>query len=156
MSEATVKSNSDQKTRQLARRLAQIVDGGDVITLNGQLGAGKTTFVQGFAEGLGIKDTVTSPTFNIVNSYDGNFALNHFDMYRLENQDYDPVLIELIDSDAVSVIEWGQFAPGLIPADHLSINISVEDQVRDLTMVSHGVRSQKLLEEYRNNLNSDE
>ena len=78
-------SASPAETRALARRLSQCLTGGDVLLLQGDLGAGKTEFVKGLAEGLQVTDLVTSPTFTLLNVYHGAMPLNHFDRYRLED-----------------------------------------------------------------------
>lgn len=101
-----------EDTYALAAKLAGLLDGGEVILLNGELGAGKTTFTKGLAKALGIADELTSPTFTILNVYeDGRLKLNHLDMYRVESADE---LAELgiedcFDGEAVTVIEWNKF-----------------------------------------------
>jgi tRNA threonylcarbamoyladenosine biosynthesis protein TsaE len=101
-------SHSEDETKDLGRRTAQKLRGGEVLALYGDLGSGKTTFVQGLAEGLGIKGPILSPTFVIRRSYRGRLHLHHFDFYRLssrkdlENLD----LEETVAKDSVVVIEW--------------------------------------------------
>lgn len=101
-----------EQTYALAAKVAETLQGGEVILLNGDLGAGKTTFTKGLAKALGIEDEVTSPTFTILNVYeDGRLKLNHLDMYRVESADE---LAELgiedcFDDDSVTVIEWNKF-----------------------------------------------
>jgi len=100
------------ETERLAKSFAQYLKGGEVVLLNGDLGAGKTTFTKGVAKALGIKETVTSPTFTIMKEYDGNLKLRHFDMYRIENPDESEELglRELLyDPEAVCIIEWNKF-----------------------------------------------
>ena len=104
--------NSIEDTYSLAKRIANTLDGGEVLLLDGDLGAGKTTFTKGLALALGVKEEVTSPTFTILNVYEsGRVKLNHLDMYRVESADE---LAELgiedcFDEDAVTVIEWNKF-----------------------------------------------
>lgn len=101
-----------EETYALAKRIADTLQGGEVILLNGDLGAGKTTFTKGLAKALGIEDEVTSPTFTILNVYeDGRLKLNHLDMYRVDSADE---LAELgiedcFDDESVTVIEWNKF-----------------------------------------------
>lgn len=101
-----------EETYELAKRIADTLQGGEVILLNGDLGAGKTTFTKGLAKALGIEDEVTSPTFTILNVYeDGRLKLNHLDMYRVDSADE---LAELgiedcFDDESVTVIEWNKF-----------------------------------------------
>lgn len=104
-------SESEQKTMELGANFAQSLHGGEVILLNGQLGAGKTTFSKGLALGLGIDDTITSPTFTLLNVYEsGRLKLYHFDMYRLaEESDLDYGFDEYYgDTDGVCLIEWSK------------------------------------------------
>ncbi len=101
-----------EQTYALAKKIADTLQGGEVILLSGDLGAGKTTFTKGLAKALGVVDEVTSPTFTILNVYeDGRLKLNHLDMYRVESADE---LAELgiedcFDDDSVTVIEWNKF-----------------------------------------------
>ena len=117
----TMTSKDAAATMGAGRRLAALVRPGDVITLSGQLGAGKTTFAAGFGEGLGIDEPVTSPSFVLVRTYRSGFTpLVHVDAYRLgslgEFEDLD-VLDEA--SEGVLLIEWGEAVVGVLPEDHL-------------------------------------
>ena len=108
------KTTSSEATKQLAATLAPYLQAGDVIVLSGDLGAGKTQFVQGVAVGLGVRDQVTSPTFNILLTYPaGSLPLYHFDLYRLEEADEleDIGYYETIDGDGASFVEWGEKFP---------------------------------------------
>lgn len=110
--EGTHKVRSIDDTYKLASQLADTLCGGEVILLNGDLGAGKTTFTKGLAKALGISDEVTSPTFTILNTYEGGeFTLNHLDMYRIENADelYELGVEDVFDNDSITVIEWNKF-----------------------------------------------
>lgn len=102
-------SETAEKTEELGFNLAKELHGGEVILLNGELGAGKTTFSKGLARGLGITDTITSPTFTLLNTYQGNeLKLYHFDMYRLtKGSDSDYGFDEYYGlTDRVCLIEW--------------------------------------------------
>lgn len=127
--------------KQFAATLASHLRPNDVIVLTGDLGAGKTQFVQGVADGLGIRAQVTSPTFNILLAYNGGrLPLFHFDLYRLENESElaDIGFDETLESDGVSFIEWGNKFPGALPYSYLHIHIVDEgDGVR--TVYAHAL-----------------
>lgn len=118
--------DSVDKTLSLGKQLGKLVKSGDIICLNGDLGAGKTHLTKGIAEGLEIYDHITSPTFTIVNEYEGRLKLYHFDVYRVNDPDEISAIgfDEYIFNDGVSVIEWSKYIEELIPENHLSITIS--------------------------------
>ena len=115
-------------TQQFAFELCKLLKGGEVITLNGDLGAGKTTFTQFLAKEFGIKEPVTSPTFTLMNQYlDGRLKLYHFDMYRIEEIDeiLETGLTEYFgNADAVCMIEWAENIKPLLPKNLITINIT--------------------------------
>jgi tRNA threonylcarbamoyladenosine biosynthesis protein TsaE len=121
----TVGTKSADDTREMAAHLAALSQTGDVVLLSGDLGAGKTTFTQGFGRGLGVTTQITSPTFMLVQSYPGRLTLVHVDVYRLEHlqEVVDLGLPELLDDGAVALIEWGEAAAPVLPADVLRIRI---------------------------------
>ena len=125
-----VRSTSPQETLALGRRLATLLEAGDVVLLSGKLGSGKTLLVSGVAEGLGITDPIVSPSFIIVREYrDGFLPLVHADVYRLgSTAEFDD--LELPDSadEGVLLIEWGGAVSSSVPADHLVIHIEVADE----------------------------
>lgn len=116
-------SNSVEETIILATKLANKLVGGEIILLNGELGAGKTTFTKGLAKALGINEIVTSPTFTFMKSYNGRLKLYHYDMYRVDSEDelYELGLAEYLYADGVCVIEWNKFEDLVNP---IVINIS--------------------------------
>jgi tRNA threonylcarbamoyladenosine biosynthesis protein TsaE len=125
---ATTTSPTD--TRALAGAISSLVRPGDVVLLGGDLGAGKTTFTQGFGAGLGVTDPVTSPTFTLVRPYEsgpGRPSLLHVDVYRLDQlaEVLDLGLAELVEDDAVAVVEWGIDAAPAFGPDHLEIEITL-------------------------------
>jgi len=144
--------NADE-TVAIATRLGELAEGGDVICLSGDLGAGKTTFTQGLALGLGIpKDVpVSSPTFTIIAEHlSGHIPLYHFDVYRLSGPDDLPDIgfEDYIDSDGVTVIEWADKITDALPADRLDIKISISgDAERTWDFAAFGTRCAELLEE---------
>jgi len=130
-------SNSYDETRSIAADFAKSLVPGDIICMYGDLGAGKTAFTQGLADGLGIGGYVNSPTFTIVNIYKGDITLNHFDAYRIGDSDemLDIGFDEMISGDAVSVIEWAELIEDIIPKDRYNITIlRTGDTSRDITI----------------------
>lgn len=112
-------------TMKLGRKLGELVHSGDIICITGDLGAGKTHFTKGVAQGLEINEPITSPTFTIVNEYEGRLKLHHFDVYRVCDPDEIDAIgfDEYIFSDAVSIIEWSNFIEELIPREHIWVDI---------------------------------
>ena len=150
---------SVEETKHLAAALAAHLRAGDAVVLNGGLGAGKTHFVQGVAEALGVTQPVTSPTFNILQTYDvpgGGAnqacpmnAIHHFDLYRLEDAaELDDIgYWEALEGDAASFIEWGDKFPESMPDDYLEVSIVAgEDGVRTVSAAARGPRSAQLLD----------
>lgn len=123
-----IKTHSEEETLQLAARLAILLKPGDVITLEGELGAGKTLFTKGIANGLGVKQMVTSPTFTIIKEYVGEMPLYHMDVYRLEYLEEDIGFSEYFNGDGISVVEWAQFIEEYVPSERLNIKISYIDE----------------------------
>ena len=120
-----VVTHSQEETRLFARELMKTIPVGSVILLTGDLGAGKTTFVQGVASYLGIKEKVASPTFNIMKLYLGEVSLIHIDAYRLENMDHNIGLDEFIGYEkGYTFIEWPNYIPELLPEECIEVNIS--------------------------------
>ncbi|MDQ2753926.1 MAG: tRNA (adenosine(37)-N6)-threonylcarbamoyltransferase complex ATPase subunit type 1 TsaE [Actinomycetota bacterium] len=133
-----------EDTQAVARRLAGVLRAGDVVLLVGELGAGKTTFTQGLADGLGVSVPVTSPTFTLVSSYPTKkgFDLLHVDVYRLET----PVeiaalgLAELLEDGAVALIEWGLRAASVLRPEYLMVHLSEAGTGRQLSFSVLGER----------------
>jgi len=120
-------SKSSDETIELGRRLGSILQANDVIALTGRLGAGKTTLIQGIADGLGVKDYVTSPTFIIINEYQGRLPFYHIDLYRMDDiaQIEDLGIEEYFNHDGVCVIEWAEKIGSLMPKKAETIEIKV-------------------------------
>jgi tRNA threonylcarbamoyladenosine biosynthesis protein TsaE len=131
-------------TRAVAASISRLLCPGDVILLDGELGAGKTTFTQGLARSLGVSEAVTSPTFTLVRSYrtESGFDLLHVDAYRLDQvtEVIDLALSEALDEGAVAVIEWGQKAAAALLPDYLQVTFEMTDNdgERILTVESVG------------------
>lgn len=123
----TICSRSPRETYAIAQKLAKRLTGGEVIGLDGDLGAGKTVFVKGLAAGLGVCATVQSPTFTIVREYaKGRLPLYHFDVYRIADPDemFEIGFEEYLHGGGVTVIEWASIIEELLPADALRIHIA--------------------------------
>lgn len=133
-------SRSEDDTRELAENIESEKFPGMVICLIGELGSGKTAFVKGFAASLGIKDDITSPTFNIVKEYeDGEMPLNHMDVYRLEESDETIGFNDYFNSDAVTIIEWADMIEDKLPEERLEIKFKVIDEnTRVLVLTPYG------------------
>lgn len=118
-------SNSAADTQKIAAELVNTLTPGSVICMYGDLGAGKTAFVQGMAVALEIDEPVTSPTFTIVNEYYGKMPLYHFDVYRIGSSDemFEIGFDEYIDGDGISVIEWAELIEDILPEDRINITI---------------------------------
>lgn len=124
-----VPSHSESETDQIAAGLEPVLEGGDILLLDGDLGAGKTTFVKGLADALGVHGRVTSPTFTLLHSYEGRLRLHHLDLYRLEDvsEVLDLDLPELLSGDAVLAVEWPEILIPEIPRDFLRLRIVFDD-----------------------------
>lgn len=132
-------TRSEEETKKVAKQLATHIKKGDVITLEGDLGVGKTTFTKGLAKGLQVDRTVTSPTFTIVKEYEGRLPLYHIDAYRLEHSDEDIGLEEYVYGDGVSVIEWAIFIEDFLPKERLHISLErVGEKERKITLQAIG------------------
>lgn len=128
MNDLVVQSLSADQTQDIGRVLGELLIDGDVVLLQGDLGAGKTCFSQGVGKGMGIDDDIVSPTFNILIDYvDGAVALHHFDLYRLDDpeelEDIDFYYIVDADSEGASLIEWASRFPAEMPEEFLEVNI---------------------------------
>jgi tRNA threonylcarbamoyladenosine biosynthesis protein TsaE len=122
-----INSGSEVETRAIGRRLASFLGPGDVILLAGELGAGKTAFAGGLAEGLGIEEPVTSPSFMLVRRYSGGFTpLTHADVYRVGSlNELDDLDLFEGTRDGVLIVEWGNSVVAAMPDDHLRVDIEV-------------------------------
>jgi tRNA threonylcarbamoyladenosine biosynthesis protein TsaE len=139
-----LRTDSVDATRALAAALAELTQGGDLIVLAGDLGAGKTAFAQGFGQGLGIDDQITSPTFTLARQYEGRLRLHHLDVYRFDAtaEIHDVGLAELLDDpDAVTVIEWGDAILPALPSDLLELRLTLgdgdDDRNVEMRLVGH-------------------
>ena len=121
-------TNSAAETRALGEKLASRLKAGDVVVLEGELGAGKSELARGIARGLGVTETVTSPSFTILNVYEsGRCPLYHFDWYRLESEEelYELGMDEYLGGDGIAVVEWAERCPDAVPENVLRILLEV-------------------------------
>lgn len=148
MSEFQFISKEPQDTLEFAKRLAEKLESGDVIALEGDLGAGKTTFTKGLAEGLGISRTVNSPTFTIIKEYKGRLPLYHMDVYRVEDSYEDLGFDEYFEGNGVTVVEWAHLIKEQLPEDILTIYLFHEDEhSRKIVLKPIGSRYEALCKE---------
>lgn len=142
-------TSSKEQTQKLAFFAAGLLNENSVITLKGDLGAGKTTFAQGIAKGLGIDGVVNSPTFNIVKCYfKGKMPFYHIDAYRLEGIVQDLGWDEYFEGNGVSLIEWPQYIEYTLPEDYLTIEIEIiDDNTRSITFISDSTQYETLIKE---------
>ncbi|GLI85100.1 tRNA (adenosine(37)-N6)-threonylcarbamoyltransferase complex ATPase subunit type 1 TsaE [Rossellomorea marisflavi] len=148
MSEFEYISSNPDETGVFAKRLAGLLAPGDVLTLEGDLGAGKTTFTKGLALGLGIKRTVNSPTFTIIKEYKGDLPLYHMDVYRLDDSFEDLGFDEYFEGEGVTVVEWAHLIEDQLPEERLAIGIyRTGDTERRIVLEPVGDRYRKLCEE---------
>ncbi len=164
-----IHSASSTQTQALGMHLGQLLRGGELLLLDGQLGMGKTTFTQGLAQGLGITTTITSPTFTLLKEYPGHIrqegqasvkgpALYHFDLYRLEDpeeifalgfEDY------FYDTTGVCVVEWADKADGLWAPETLRVAISLSGETgRIFAFTAIGTRYSELLRQFQKNIHA--
>jgi len=119
-------SNSEQDTLNIAAKFAKTLNSGDVVALFGDLGAGKTAFARGVAAALGANnDCISSPTFTLVNEYDGEMKVYHFDVYRLENVKLDELdwIDEYLFGDGVCLIEWAEYVLPVLPGNYIKVEL---------------------------------
>lgn len=141
-------SSQPEETMDFARRMAKLLRPKDVIALEGDLGAGKTTFTKGLGQGLAIRKTINSPTFTIIKEYTGIMPLYHMDVYRLEDSNEDLGFDEYFDGSGVTVVEWAHYIEEQLPEEILSIRIELgENGTRMITAVPKGKRYEQLCEE---------
>lgn len=136
--ELVLRTATPEDTRAVGEVLSRLLQPGDSVFLGGDLGAGKTTLVQGVARGLGVDVPVTSPTFTLVKEYEGRLPLTHADVFRLERVQ-DVVDLGLEESTGVLFVEWGSVVEDLFPAERLRIELGMDsNETRRLAVAGAG------------------
>jgi tRNA threonylcarbamoyladenosine biosynthesis protein TsaE len=146
-----ITTGNENETRRLGRRIGKLATGGLVIGLFGDLGAGKTVFVQGLARGLGVGEQtpITSPTYTLINEYPGTFRFYHVDLYRIADaSELEEIgFSEIFSDDGVVAVEWAERCADVLPEDRLEIRIEAgADSTRVLALTAGGQRSGDLLQ----------
>ena len=140
-----------KETEEFGIKLGSLMKRGDILCLNGDLGAGKTTMTKSIGLGLGVEEYITSPTFALINEYRGRLPVYHFDVYRLENADdlYDLGFDDYFYGNGVCVIEWADKIQRMIPKDRIVVDIEKgnEDDERLLKISGYGKRYEELIKE---------
>jgi len=145
-------SHSEDQTRRLGIRLAALLQPGDVLALTGELGTGKTRWVQGVCQGLGVTGRVVSPTFTLVNEYSGRLPVYHIDLYRLDNagEVLSFGLEDYLYGNGVTLIEWAERAGNFLPPEHLAVELyHLEETKRRVVLRPAGARFMALLLEFK-------
>ena len=142
--------NNEKEMIDFGEKLSHLMFDGFILTLDGDLGAGKTTFTKGIGRGLGVKKVINSPTFTIVKVYHGNKTLYHFDAYRLEGENDELGFEEMFEDDGVCVVEWPEFIEDILPEERLKIRIiKNEDNTRSFDITAVGEKYENLLKELK-------
>ncbi|MCM3225874.1 tRNA (adenosine(37)-N6)-threonylcarbamoyltransferase complex ATPase subunit type 1 TsaE [Terribacillus saccharophilus] len=147
MTQFIKKMHTIEDTNSFGRKLAELLQAGDIITMEGDLGAGKTTLTKAIGAGLGVKRTINSPTFTIIKEYEGRLPLYHMDVYRLENSDEDIGFEEYFSGEGVSIVEWAQFIEDFLPKERLELTLKHNGEARTILLQPIGERYEKLCKE---------
>jgi len=133
--------NSPEETIAVAKKIGSGLTPGSILTLEGDLAAGKTTFAKGLALGIGIEDVIDSPTFAIVKEYEGETPLYHMDVYRLDGDSDIQFILEYFDLDGVCVIEWASIIEQDLPSERIDVKIEhLDGDRREIAVVDKGGR----------------
>lgn len=139
-----------EETEEFGIKLGGLLKSGDIVCLNGDLGAGKTTLTKSIGLGLGVDDYITSPTFALINEYMGRIPVYHFDVYRLENVEelYDLGFDEYFYGKGVSIIEWAEKIERLLPEDRIVLDIKqgIDINERRINITIYGNRYKEIVE----------
>ena len=150
-----IKLNGLKETEEFGMKLGNLLKTGDILCLNGDLGAGKTTLTKSIGLGLGVTDYITSPTFALINEYTGRIPVYHFDVYRLENVDelYDLGFDEYFYGKGISIIEWAEKIEKLLPKERIVLNIEKGKDIdeRRIMITGYGNRYVEITKELEKN-----
>ena len=140
---------NEEQTRDIGFKLGRLLTSKSVICLIGDLGAGKTTMTQSLAKSLEVDDYITSPTFTIVNEYEGKMPLYHFDVYRIGSSDemYDIGFDEYINGDGVCIIEWANLIEDILPDEYLYIEMNYKETGREMILTPKGEKYEEIVKE---------
>jgi tRNA threonylcarbamoyladenosine biosynthesis protein TsaE len=145
--EYKITTRNEQETIELAQNIESEKFPNMVICLEGDLGSGKTVFTKGLAAALGIEDTITSPTFNIIKEYNGELPLYHMDVYRLEDNSIDMEIEEYFTKGGIVVVEWSDMIKQCLPKERLEIKIKIiGESTRSITIIPIGKQYEDLCE----------
>lgn len=135
-----IKLKGLEASKEFGVKLGRLLKSGDIVCLNGDLGAGKTTLSKSIGLALGVEDYITSPTFNLINEYNGRLTMYHFDVYRLDKVDdlYDLGFDEYFYGDGVCVIEWAEKIEDLIPNNRIVLDIENGEDIDERVIKLHG------------------
>lgn len=152
-------SDSPERTARWGRELGTLLNGGDVVALVGELGAGKTTLTQGIVRGLGVAEGhyIGSPTFTLINEYEGRVPVYHLDFYRIESpaELVQLGLEEYLDGEGVAIIEWADKIEALLPEEHMLVRMEHKDsRVRIVTITGRGAHYGRVMASLRKRLSS--
>ena len=153
---ATIRTENDKQTMAIAKKLAESLEPGMTLLLEGDLGAGKTTFTKGIGEGLGVKRIIKTPYYTIIREYqDGRLPLYHIDLYRLDESEASELgLEEYFYGNGVTVVEWASIAPDELPKERLEIKLTPQLENiahRDVEFRAVGKRYEKVMETFHKN-----
>ncbi|HSH35473.1 tRNA (adenosine(37)-N6)-threonylcarbamoyltransferase complex ATPase subunit type 1 TsaE [Schnuerera sp.] len=144
-----------KETEEFGEKLGRLLKGGDILSLTGDLGAGKTTLTKSIGIGLGVSDYITSPTFTLINEYKGRTWLYHFDVYRLEDEEdlLDLGYEDYFYSNGVTIVEWGNKIESILPENRININIEKGKELnkRIITISGQGENYEKIVKELNGN-----
>ena len=150
----TVLTNNEQETKNFAKKFATFLSKGDVVVLSGELGAGKTKFVEGFLAYFNMQDEISSPTFNIINEYSNNTTnIYHFDVYRLEDSDeFYAIGGEEYFENGICLIEWGETIKDVLPKEYIQITIikdSSNENKRIIEIANIGNKYENIINKFQ-------
>ncbi len=145
----TIITKSPEETKNLGKEVSKLTKPGDLLAFYGELGTGKTCFIQGIARGLKVKDYVTSPSFTIINEYQGKIPIYHFDLFRLNNAEeiLEFSYEEYFYGEGLTVIEWAEKIEQFLPKEHLKIDIKFKDRyIRIISFIPQGDKFNNFVE----------
>lgn len=145
----TIYLKNEQETSEIGYRLGQLLNKGDVVCLIGDLGAGKTTITKSIAKALEVDDYITSPTFTIVNEYDGRYPLYHFDVYRISSSEdmYEIGFEEYVYGEGICIIEWANLIEDILPDEYINIELNYKGDGREMILTAYGKYYENIVKE---------